>query len=283
MAKLIIGCGYLGRRIARRWLDAGCEVFGVIRDEDRRRVIAEEGIRPILADVTRPETLRGLPPAETAVYCVGFDPAGGKTRREVYAEGLRHVLAALSDVRRVILISSTGVYGDAAGQWVDEDSPCRPTRDAGRALLAAEELLMAHPLGRSSVILRLAGLYGPGRLPRTDELRAGRPVAIPPGEFVNLIHVVDAAAAVMAAECCKSPRIYVVSDGRPVDRREYLACLAEKLGLPPPDFCDAAPAAGMERRSSGVKRVSNRRMLEELGVELTYPSYREGLAASVGG
>jgi nucleoside-diphosphate-sugar epimerase len=281
MIKLILGCGYLGRRVADRWRVLGHEVLGVVSHAEHARQIAAAGILPILADVTEPATLRALPPAETALYCVGYDPAGRKSRREVYVEGLGNVLRALAPVtRRIIFISSTGVFGEAGGEWLDEESPCRPAREAARALLAAEQQLLAHPLGDLAVVLRLAGLYGPGRLPQAVEIRSGRPLTAAERCWVNLIHVDDAAAVVVAAEArARPPRTYLVSDGHPVQRREYLGRLAELLGAPPPVFCPGKPASS--GRGAGQKRVRNTRMLAELGVRLLYPSYREGLAAAV--
>ncbi|MGD0898025.1 MAG: SDR family oxidoreductase [Thermoguttaceae bacterium] len=283
MPKLIIGCGYLGRRIARRWRGEGHQVFGVVRRADQYEQLAAEGIRPILADVTRPETLRAVPPAETVLYSVGYDSASGKSRWDIYVEGLRNVLDALSPATpRVIFTSSASVYGDAGGQWVDEDSPCRPESEAARALAAAENLLAAHALGQVAVVLRLAGLYGPGRLPQTADLRSGRPLAVVAGSLVNLIHVEDAARAVLAGEVrAMPPRTYVVSDGHPVERREYLRRLAEVLQFPPPTFCVEETVAGRPSRSLGQKRLRNTRLLDELGLEIEYPSYYEGLAAAV--
>jgi nucleoside-diphosphate-sugar epimerase len=281
MRKLIIGCGYLGRRVAARWLSAGHEVAGVVRRGEQTGPLTAAGIQPIVADVTRPETLAALPMAETVLFAVGFDGAGGKSRRAVFVDGLRAVLDAIGpQTGRVIFISSTGVYGPALGQWVDEDSPCRPRREAGRVLLEAEQLFLAHPLGRRGIVLRLAGLYGPGRLPRIDALEAAAPLAIAAREPVNLIHVEDAAAAMLAAEArAEPPRTYNVADGHPVERREYLRRLAEVLRLPPPTFCDAPPEAAA--RGGDDKRVSNVRLCSELGVEFAYPSYWEGLAGSV--
>ncbi len=233
----------------------------------------------MVADVTRPATLRPLPAAQTVLFSVGYDPGGGATRRQVYVEGLRAVLAAIGpDTRRVIFISSTGVYGDSRGQWVDEDTPCRPTREAGRALLDAERLLAGHPLGRRAIVLRLAGVYGPGRLPQLGPRGSQTPAAT---GLVNLIHVEDAAAVVLAAEArSATPRTYLVSDGHPTQRQRYLERLAELLGQPPPGLASTG-AAGSVPRSMGDKRVSNRRMLDELGVELAYPDYCSGLAAAV--
>ncbi|MGA2033393.1 MAG: NAD-dependent epimerase/dehydratase family protein [Thermoguttaceae bacterium] len=281
MTRLIVGCGYLGRRVALRWQAAGHEVLGLVRDPAQAAELARQAIRPILADVTRPETSPPLPQAETVLYAVGYHRGGGQSRWDVCVEGLRAVLAALpSGTGRIIFISSTSVLGESAGDWVDEDSPCRPQREAGQALLAAETLLLAHPLGRRAVILRLAGLYGPGRLPRTTEIVAGKVLAVSPNSQANLIHVDDAAAVVLAAEMrAQPPCTYLVSDGHPVDRRTFCRYLAELLGAPPPQFCEPAPEAADRHRSE--KRVSSARMSAQLGVALQYPSYREGLAASL--
>jgi nucleoside-diphosphate-sugar epimerase len=284
MTKLIVGCGYLGGRVARLWREQGHSVVAVTRHAEQAEALARQGLQTFVADVTRPETLAGLPMAETVLFAVGYDPRGGRSRREVYVDGLRNVLDALPPgTKRFLFISSTGVYGDAGGQWVDEDWPCRPTSDAGRAMLAAEEVLQSHHLGPQGIVLRLAGLYGPGRLPSVNSLRSDAATAVAAQRVVNLIHVDDAAAVVLAAERrAPPPRTYLVSDGHPVPRRTYLA---EISGLPPPRLVDPAATdaatATAPRRRGGDKRVRNARMLAELGVELAYPTYREGLAAAV--
>ena len=281
--KLIFGCGYLGNRVAERWLAAGDRVVAVTRSPEHAAELQKRGLQPLVADVTRPETLGSLPIAETVLYAVGFDPRGGQSRQRVQVEGLGVALDALPAVtQRLVLISSTGVYGQNAGQWVDEESPCRPTREAGRAMLAAEQLLAGHRLGPRTVILRLAGIYGPGRLPHMTDILAGKPIAVEPGSYLNLIHVDDAAAAVLAAEVRpKPPRTYVVSDGHPADRRQCYRDLAELLGAPPPQFSDPSPEFLASHHSGNNKRVGNARMLAELGVRLSYPTYKEGVAAAV--
>ena len=278
--KLIVGCGYLGLRVARRWMAEGHAVAGLVRSSASAESLIHEGVHPIVADVTQPSTLRALPAAETLLYAVGYEPAGGASRWAVYVDGLRAVLDALApQVGRVILVSSTGVYAEQAGGWVDESSPCRPLRESGRALLAAEEALAEHPLGDRGIGLRLAGIYGPGRLPRRAEMASGEPLPVAAGEHVNLIHVEDAAATVLAAEARgQPPRTYVVSDGHPVERREYFAELARQFGLRRPSFRDPLPGEAAGRRG-GDKRVSNARMLAELQVKLMYPTFREGLSA----
>lgn len=268
--------------MARRWIAEGHEVYGLVRTPPAAEVLAREAVRPVVADVARPSSLPTLPAAETMLYAVGHDPGGGTSPQAVYAGGLRAVLdAAPPEVCRVILISSTGVYAEEAGDWVDESSPCRPARESGRALLAAEEVLAGHRLGPAGIVLRLAGLYGPERLPRRADVVSAAPLPVAAGEYVNLIHVEDAAAAVVAAEARgRPPRTYVVADGHPVERREYLKEMARQLGLPPPSFRDPLPGESPRRRG-GNKRANNARMLAELGVTLLYPTYREGLAAAV--
>lgn len=286
MVKLIFGCGYLGQRVARLWRQRGDAVYAVTRSADKAQALRREGIRPLLADITAslPED-GGFWPAEidTVLFAVGYDRGSTASIRDVYVGGLARVLDALpGSVERLIYISSIGVYGDAAGQWVDEETPCHPVREGGQASLAAEELLRSHQRGDRSVILRLAGLYGPGRIPRADTLLAGQPIDAPAEGYLNLIHVDDAAAIVLLAESkAPLPRTYVVSDGQPVVRSEYYRELARLLGAPPPQFVAPHPDSPAARRAASNKRASNRRLVAELEPELRYPSYREGLAAIV--
>jgi len=167
------------------------------------------------------------------------------------------------------------VYGQEAGEWVDEESACEPVSEGGRACLSGERLLCAHARGRDAVVLRLAGLYGPGRVPRLAGVAAGGTIAGSADAYLNLIHVEDAAGAVVAAARAEpaAGRTYVVSDGNPPTRGEYVARLAAQLGVGCPRF---------EGGRGRGKRVRNTRAVRELGLRLQYPSYREGLAASCG-
>jgi nucleoside-diphosphate-sugar epimerase len=289
-ARLIVGCGYLGQRVARRWQAAGDLVYAVTRRAERAAAWRSQGIRPIVADVTRRETLARLPEVDSLLYAVGHDAASGQTHQASYAGGLQNVLGALPpNFRRAIFISSTGVYGDRHGQWVDEETPCEPQRAAGQACLAAERLLEAEGEGEGqrfaqrAVILRLAGLYGPDRIPRQAALLAGEPIDAPQHGFLNLIHVDDAVEAVLAAADLdlRLPRRYLVSDGTPVERSEYYAELARLIGAPPPRFRALDEETPAHVRAGADKRVSNARMLAELKVALRFPSYREGLKAIV--
>lgn len=283
MTKLIFGCGFLGCRVVRRWRQAGHCVAALTRSADRARELAGQGIAGVLGDVTQPETLVNLPRADTVLYAVGWDPCGAASRWQVYVDGLRCVLAALPPPRRLIYISSTGVYGDSGGAWVDEQSPCDPTREAGRAFLAAEKLLGEHPIGERSIVLRMAGIYGPKRLLREADLRSGRPMPVASDSMLNLIHVDDAVAAVLAAEeRAEPPCRYLVSDGSPVERRDYFSFAAKLLRLPPPRFTEPSTEERLGRHEGASKRVDSGRIQRELGLQWLYPSYREGLTALLG-
>ncbi len=283
--KLIVGCGYLGLRVARRWASQGDTVYAVTRSAARADEWRALGLQPIIADVTDPGSLRDLPVAETVLFAVGYDRSAGKAIGEVYVDGLRHLLDALpAGTGRVIYISSTGVYGECDGDWVDESTECRPLRDGGRACLAAEQVLAAHRLGERRVILRLAGIYGPGRIPRVAALQAGEPIDAPATGYLNLIHVDDAVEVVLTAEHrAATPSLYVVADGNPAVRRDYYAELARLVGAPPPQFIAPSADSPAAQRAASDKRIRNAHLVEDLQVQFRYPSYREGLAAIVAG
>jgi nucleoside-diphosphate-sugar epimerase len=276
--RLVVGCGYLGTRVARRWLAAGDRVFAVTRGGDRAASLAALGILPVVHDVTAVDTaaLRALPPLDTIFWAVGFDRSGLATPRDVHVDGLARLLGAVPGSPRVILSSSTGVWGDEGGDVVDERTPVRPVREAGSVLVEAESLLRAHPRG-PGVALRFAGLYGPGRLPRLDDLRAGRPIAADPDSWLNLIHVDDAAAVVDAVARAAAPRpLYVVSDGRPVRRRDWYGHLATVTGSPVPSWDTTGP------RSRGAdKRVDPSLLYHDLPIRPTYPDPLRGIEAAI--
>lgn len=283
MAKLIFGCGYLGSRVAQIWLSGGHEVHALTRSGNRAPYLRRRGINPIIGNVAEPGTLADLPEADTVLYSVGFDPRGGYTRQAVQVDGVHSMLSALpKSVERIIFISTTGVYGQRGGVKINEDSPTEPVSEGGRAALEAEQAVRQHPWGAKTVILRLAGLYGPGRIPRRSGLVLGEPVVADATSFLNLIHIDDAARIVLAAEShAKLPRTYLVSDGNPVRRGEFYRELARLAGAEPPKFKRPPEGQPQSDRGATDKRVSNVRMLRELGVQLVHPTFREGLASSV--
>jgi nucleoside-diphosphate-sugar epimerase len=278
--RLVVGCGYLGERVARRWLDRGDRVVAVTRSPARADVLAAAGIEPLILDVTADhpgwERLFGRPdePVATIFWGVGFDRAAGASYDDVHVAGLRKLLdaaAAGSSPPSVVFSSSTGVWGDERGGIVSETTPPDPSREAGRVLVAAEHLLANHPAGPGTA-LRFAGLYGPGRLPRLADLRAGRPIATDPDSWLNLVHVDDAAHVVVAVADAPAPRpLYVVSDGTPVRRRNWYGRLAELAGGPPPAWDESAP-----RSRGGDKRIDSALVWADLGIR---PAHLDALAA----
>ena len=285
---LIVGCGYLGTRVAALLVDRRERVIGTVRSPTRAAVLRTLGIEPVIADVLDPDSLRTLPPADRAFYCVGYDRASGAPLRAVTVEGLRNALGVLAGrVSRLVFASSTGVYGPSPSQHdeVDEDSPTLPVHASGRAALEAEDLLRESAARQDwpVVILRFAGLYGPGRVLRQASLERGEPIAGDPDRPLNLVHIADAAAVVVAALDRGQPgRIYLVSDDRPLPRRAYYTLAAELLAAPPPQFVPAEAGSSEALREASSKRVSNRRLRTELGVALAFPDAYAGLRQSLG-
>ncbi len=284
MKTLIIGCGYLGLRVARRWREDGHAVAALTRSERRAAELDALGLNAIVGDVTDRESLRRLPEADVVLHAVGFDPSGQPSKRVVYVDGLRNVLEALANrCGRFLHVSSTSVYAQQAEEWVDEDSPREPADESGRICLDAERLIEQATATRSRTafnILRLSGIYGPQRLlARADAIRRGASLPGLRDAWLNLIHVEDAARAVLACAGRGAPgRTYLVSDDRPVRRHEYYEHLARLLNAPAPAFDDTAIA----RRAKGLgKRCSNRRLRDELEVELQYSTIETGLRQAV--
>jgi nucleoside-diphosphate-sugar epimerase len=283
MTTLIVGCGYLGQRVGRLLAARGEPVHGTVRSPARAEQVRACGIEPRIADVLVPETLSALPHCDRLLYCVGFDRTAGIPLRTVYVDGLRNLLdQRAGEVARFVYASSTGVYGRNDGGWVTEADPAEPVHESGRVCLEAEHVLRAAG-GIPAIILRFAGLYGPGRLPRRASLERGEPLAGDPSKYLNLVHIDDAAAAAVAAlERGEPGATYLVADDRPVPRSEFYERLAELLGCPPPRFERAEPGSARPEREDSNKRVSNRRMRNELGVRLAYPDITAGLAAALG-
>ena len=269
---LIIGCGYLGRRVATRWAAAGRRVAALTRrNADTLRNL---GVEPVVGDVLDPASLRRLPAADTVLYAVATDRTSGRSMREVYLDGLRHVLGTLRPPARFVYVSSTGVYGQADGSWVDESSPAEPTEEAGRVVRDAEGLLRDRL--PAAVVLRFAGMYGPDRLLRRQAILRGEPLVGDAGKWLNLVHVEDGADAVLAAEARAEPgESYNVADGEPVTRRDFYTLLAELLNAPPARFEHRDEPGGPNRR------VSNRKARERLNWCPRFPDYRVGLPAAV--
>lgn len=308
--RLIVGCGYLGTRIARQFQQESerNNVVGVVRRESEAAKLSDMGIAAFAADVTDCDSIGQLvdqipaEPIETLIYAVGRNRSSNLPEQpyeSIYREGLQNVLDTLTSRQRldrqsrVIFISSTGVCRREDGGWVDEASETNPDSPAARAMLDAEELLRHHSTEYRSVVLRMAAIYGPGRTPPRDVFLSGKPLHRRPDRFINLIHVDDGAAAAVAASTRNWPSLnsptagttFLISDGAPVTLRDYFAHYAHIAHLPAPVFESISEndieAVKFPQRDRSSKRVSNRRLTKDLALKLTYPSYIEGLAAIV--
>ncbi|SSW63280.1 NAD-dependent epimerase/dehydratase family protein [Achromobacter agilis] len=268
---LLIGCGDLGQRVARRFLARGDEVHALRRNPPAD---GPQGIRWLRGDISRPGGLPALPRGVTRLVHLpapgARDPAA---YRAVFIDGLANVLEALdtSRLERVVFVSSSAVYGEHDGHWVTEDTPPSPLGANGRLLLEAEAALAARRL--PSTALRLAGLYGPGRLQLIDRLRSGAAGApVHPEHWANRMHIDDAAAAVVhLALLPEVTPVYIGCDDTPLPLHTLYAELARLAGAPSPRV---APAPA----NVGSKKLSNA-WLRAAGFTLRWPDSRLGYAA----
>lgn len=282
---LIVGCGQVGRQLAARLLPER-QVFGLVRSEGSAKALAERGIEPLVADLDQPLQI-SLPSAGAELWYLAPPPKRGT--REIRVANLLHALAEQGEPRRIVYLGTTGVYGDCQGAWVDETRPPAPRVDRARRRADAEAQLQNwRRAGRGElVLLRVAGIYGPGKLPLA-RLRAGRPM-VPPEQapWTNRIHIDDLVEVLLAAmERGRVGEVYNVSDGHPGNMADYFSAVADAAGLPRPPVIDLAEAddalsAGLRAYLAESRRIDNRKMLRELGVRLRYPTLAEGLAASL--
>ncbi len=280
---LIVGCGDVGHRVARLWLAHNVTVYGLARSEQKQQAMSALGILPIQADLDVPATLEGMPSQPDLLYWFAPPPTQGKTDPR-----MKNFLACLgSRPKRVVAISTSGVYGDQQGRMVSEETPPNPQVDRAYRRLDMERQLQAwgEQYAVPIITLRVGGIYGPGRLP-LKRIRDGVPIlkeTLAPK--TNRIHVDDLAQVCFAAafkpQCS---RIYNVSDGQESNMTEYFFALADHFGLPRPPEVDWNEAEqtiskGMLSYLRESRRMDNRRMLQELAIKLRYPGLEEGLNA----
>jgi electron-transferring-flavoprotein dehydrogenase len=256
---LIAGAGDLGGRLASLRTGAMDEVIGL-----RRRDLPLSGsARSLRVDLATGEGFSRLPRRPDAlVFCAAPLERNETAYRALYVDGIRRLLDAL-ETTRLIFVSSTAVYAEDAGEWVDESTPARAEQFNGRVLLEAERELAAHP---GAMVLRLSGIYGPGR---EMMLRRAREGAVGRARWSNRIHADDAASALSALLDLDVPeRLYLGSDDLPALEAEVLAWIRDREGLP-----DVAPESAAE---SG-RRISNAR-LRGSGWTPVFADYRDGYA-----
>lgn len=287
MRVLIVGCGYVGIPLGVALRAAGHEVFGLRRNPAAAADLNAAGIVPVFADITEPDSLTALPGGvDWVVHCAAAGGTGPGGYRRVYVDGMRHLLAWLDTARatglsRFVYTSSTSVYGQNDGAWVTEESPTQPGAPTARVLVEAEQVLLNayRDTGVPAIVLRLAGIYGPGRGYWFKQVLSGQARLEGEGRrFLNMIHRDDVAGAIRAAlERGKPGEIYNVVDNEPVSQRDLYGWLSGTLHRPMPP----SVAANESRRTRGVtnKRVANARLREQLGYRLKFPTFREGFEA----
>ena len=283
---LIIGCGYVGLATGALLAAAGDAVFGLRRSADGDEALRAAGITPLLGDLTHREDLDRLPGLfDRVVNCVSSSRGGAAEYREVYLEGTRTLLDWLGSrpIAKYVHVSSTSVYAQDDGSVVDEGSPAEPRGETGRLLRATEDLLIAaaRDHGFPAVVLRVAGIYGPGRGHLFQQLVRGEARISGGGtRHMNMVHRDDVASAIAAVlDRGEAGEIYNCADDTPVSQLGFLAWASGALGRPLPPHATGAEDAARKRGRTD-KRVSNAK-LRALGWAPRFPSFREGYAEAV--
>ena len=279
MHVLVAGCGWLGTAIARRLALRGDRVTGVRRDPGRAVALASLGIEPLALDLAAPGADAALPAADAIVACQSSSADGAAAYRAAYVDVNRALLraAARGGARAFVYTGSTGVFGQRDGSDVDEATPPAPASPTAEVLVEAERLVTAAAgPGLRACVVRLSGLYGPGRAGIVERVRSGA-LSLGPGDdaWMNFCHLEDAVSFVVAAlDRARPGAIYHGSDAGPARRREVVEWIAARIGVAPGRSA-SPPAGGPSRR---ILSDATRR---ELGVALAFPTFREGLAPLV--
>ena len=280
---LIVGCGDIGLRVARILQTSNCEVAGLTRAAKGAERLRRVKVEPVIGDLDDAESLAELPTGGKLVFYLAPPPGGGPVDGR-----MRNFCAAVGGEKvpgKVVYMSTSGVYGDCGGARVTEETPVNPQTSRAQRRVDAETTLLEW--GRANkvpvVILRVTGIYGPGRLPLA-RLQQGHPVLnekeSPP---TNRIHADDlAAVCVAAAEKAADGEIFNVSDGQSGTMTGYFNAIADLLELPRPQQVSMAEANQvmnpmMLSYLKESRRMDNRKMIEQLGVVLQYPDLESGL------
>ena len=286
MRVLIVGCGYVGLPLGAELVRQGHEVLGLRRSASAVNELRAAGIQPLAGDVTKPETLSKLPRQfDWVVNCVA---TGGDAEnyRQIYLEGNRNLVSWLADSppEKFIYTSSTSVYGQNDGSVATEHSPTKPAVETSRILDETEKLLLASVAERKfpAVILRVAGIYGPGRGHwfkqfLNDEAR----IEGDGSRFLNMIHRADVVGCIIAAlKNGRAGEIYNVVDDEPVSQIDFFRWLSAALGKPlPPSVSEDAGI--IRKRGATSKRISNCKLKLELGYQFQHPDFRSGYRAEL--
>lgn len=284
MNTLILGCGYLGQRVAARYQNSGVGIRGTVRSRRSAAQLEVRGIEALIADLDR-QPLRHLPISGNSLFYFIPPPAEGSV--DPRAANIVSEFRRQGSPRRLVYLSTTGVYGDCGGDWVDESRVPAPAVPRALRRWDAEQTLRAwsRESGCELVILRVAGFYGPGKLP-LERLRRCLPmVCEEEAPFSNRIHIDDLVTVCVAAmERGKAGEVYNVSDGHPTTMTDYFDRIADLAGLTPAPKISLQEAGrqlspGMLSYMQESRRLRNVKMLDELNISLRYPDLTTGLAA----
>lgn len=283
MRALIIGCGYVGIPLGAKLVKLGHEVWGVRRSADSAAELAAHGIRHFVADISQPGALDALPGAfDWIINLVSSDKGGPEEYRAVYLEGNRHVVewARRHPPKKIVYTSSTSVYGQNDGSAVKESSPAEPAGETSQILVQAEKVLLEAAPGLPTVVIRAAGIYGPDRGHLLKQYLKNEAKIPGKGErFINMIHRDDLADVIIAAlKNGRAGEIYNACDDEPVQMIHFFRWLSETLGKWMPPF---VPEEETRKRGVTSKKVQNRKMKIELGLQLKYPTFRQGYTAEI--
>jgi nucleoside-diphosphate-sugar epimerase len=280
---LIIGCGDIGVRVARLVRQQGGRVSGLARSAESAERLSSFGIEPVTGNLDDQESLAGLSVTGKSVFYLAPPPGGGpfdsRMRKFCQAVDADHL------PKTIIYMSTSGVYGDCGGDWVTEETPINPQTSRAQRRADAENTLLewGKRYGVPVVILRVTGIYGPGRLPLA-RVQQGHPVLnedeSPP---TNRIHADDlASVCIKALEKVVDGEIFNVSDGQPGSMTQFFNAVSDLLDLPRLPQIDLAEAKQvmnpmMLSYLTETRRMGNQKMVEQLGVTLMYPDLESGL------
>jgi nucleoside-diphosphate-sugar epimerase len=287
MKCLIVGCGYVGLPLGAELVRLGHEVAGLRRQALAENELKAAGIRPLVGDVTRPESLARLPHAfDWVVNCVASRGGTAEDYRRIYLQGTRHLMEWLSATppQKFVYTGSTSVYGQTDGSPVKETSPTEPVVETAKVLRETEKLLLTAAGERKfpAVILRVAGIYGPDRGHAFKQfLKNEARIEGDGSRFLNMIHRDDLIGCLIAVlKSGRAGEIYNTVDDEPVTQANFFQWLAEELGKAPPPMVPENPEADRKRGVTN-KRVSNRKLKMELGHQFKYPNFRIGYSAEI--
>lgn len=264
---LIVGCGYVGTKLAKNLFAAGISVTGVRRDTS---VLPQE-VPGISHDVSKSTSLVLPKDTDTIFYCVSPSEHSERAYRDTYIAGLQNTLRTCeaAKISRFVFVSSSAVYHQNDGSWVDETSITTPIEFNGKVMLEAESLVQSAKL--KSVIVRFSGIYGPGRVHFIEAAKSGKHGLIGVEHYSNRIHRDDCAGILQHVATINTPQaLYLGSDNEPTLWDEFVNYLARKL--------DIAVTKSQHRPRSNNKRCLNERITRS-GYTFKYPTYREGYEA----